>query len=219
MLSQRSLDFLKDLSKNNNRDWFLANKARYEADLKKPFEEFIGKLIQAVQQLDNRVQIEPKKAIFRINRDTRFSKDKSPYKTNVGAIISPAGAKGKEFPGFYIHVEQGLLMLGGGAYFLEKEPLHQVRQYISLHPKRFQEIIKHPDFVSKFGAIKGEQNKKLPTEFQEAAVNQPLLYNKQFYFMAELAPHHALGTEAIPFAMAYFSAGKPLNDFLIEALA
>ncbi len=219
MLSQQSLDFLRDLSKNNNRDWFLANKARYEADLKKPFEEFIGKLIQAVQQLDNRVQIEPKKAIFRINRDTRFSKDKSPYKTNVGAIISPAGAKGKELPGFYIHVEQGLLMLGGGAYFLEKEPLYRVRQYISLHPKRFQEIISQSDFVSKFGEVKGEQNKKLPAEFQEAAVNQPLLYHKQFYFMAELSPQHALSAEAVAFAMEYFSAGKPLNDFLVEALS
>ena len=219
MLTQKSLDFLKDLSKNNNRDWFQENKARYEADLKKPFENFVGQIIHEIQKIDPRITIEPKKAIFRINRDTRFSKDKSPYKTNVGAIINPGGTKGKELPGLYIHLEAGAMMLGGGAYFLDKEPLYQVRQYIMLNPARFNNIINDSNFKAHFeNGVVGETNKKIPAEFQEAAANQPLLYNKQFYVMAELDPQNALRDDALAFVMLHYNAMKPLNDFLIEAL-
>lgn len=219
MLTQKALDFLRDLSKNNNRDWFQENKARYEADLKKPFETFIGQIIQEIQKVDQQIIIEPKKAIFRINRDTRFSKDKSPYKTNVGAIISRAGTKVKELPGFYIHLEQGTFMLGGGAYFLEKEPLYQVRQHIMLNPQRFKDIINHPNFKNKFDeGIQGEKNKKLPAEFQQASENQPLLYNKQFYVMAELDPKTILQDDIITQVMEHYTVIKPFNDFMIEAL-
>ncbi|MFN7117032.1 MAG: DUF2461 domain-containing protein [Saprospiraceae bacterium] len=219
MLTQKALDFLKDLTKNNNRDWFQSNKARYETDLKKPFEHFIGEIIREIQKSDPQITIEPKKAIFRINRDTRFSKDKSPYKTNVGALISRAGTKVKELPGFYIHLEQGVFMLGGGAYFLEKEPLYQVRQHIMLHPQRFKDIINHPTFKDKFEeGVLGEKNKKLPAEFIQSAKQQPLLYNKQYYVMAELDPKTILQDDVISLVMAHYQAMKPLNDFLIEAL-
>lgn len=219
MLTQKSLDFLRDLASNNTREWFQENKARYEVDLKKPFEDFIGQVIREVYKIDPRISIEPKKAIFRIHRDTRFSKDKSPYKTNVGAYLSPAGVKGKELPGLYLHLDQHTFMLGGGAYFLDKEPLHQVRQHILLNPTRFQAIITHPDFVAKYKALsQGEQNKKLPIEFQEAAKAQPLLYYKQFFAGAELSPQTILQPDVIEIVLAHYKALKPLNDFLIEAM-
>ena len=215
MLTQSSLDFLKDLSKNNNRDWFQTNKARYEKELKKPFEDFIGQIIQEIKKEDPRITLEPKKAIFRIHRDTRFSKDKTPYKTNVGAYISPA----KELPGYYIHLEQGTFMTAGGAYSLEKEQLYQVRQHISRNPQHFKDIINHPDFKAHFEeGIRGEQNKKLPPEFQEAAKKQPLLFNKQFYAGAELDPKIILQADVMNVVMSHYHALKPLNDFLIEAL-
>ncbi len=213
MLTQKSLDFLKDLAKNNNRDWFQTNKTRYEVDLKKPFEDFVGQIIQEIRKVDERVTVEPKKAIFRIHRDTRFSKDKTPYKNNVGAIISP---KGKDEPGLYIHIEHGMLMLSGGAYFLEKEQLYKVRQQIMMHSEQFHDIINKVAFKEKFGTIQGEKNKKLPVEFQEAAVQQPLLYNKQFYAMAELDPKEVLREDAVGFVLEYYKAIKPLNDFLLE---
>lgn len=219
MITEKALEFLKDLAKNNNRDWFQANKARYEADLKKPFEHFISKIILEIQKVDDRVVLEPKKAIFRINRDTRFSKDKSPYKTNVGAYISPKGVQSKELPGFYIHLEQGTFMLGGGAYFLEKEPLYRVRQHIMLNPERFISILNDPAFVEKYESLaKGEQNKKLPIEFQEAATNQPFLLYKQFYAGAELDPTLVMKDNILDIVMEHYHAIKPLNDFLIEVL-
>ena len=218
MLTKQSLDFLKDLSQNNNRDWYHANKERYNSDLKLPFEAFIGELIEAYKSIDPEIAIDAKAAVFRIYRDTRFSKDKTPYKTHVGAVISRYGRKGHEYPGNYVHVEQGRLMLGGGAYFMDKNNLQKVREHIMKYPKTFSKLIENTDFVKKYGEIKGEKNKRIPKEFREFAEEQALIFNKQFYFMAELDPKHILGEKGVDFAMDYFRAGQTLTSFLKEGM-
>lgn len=218
MLTKKSFDFLKDLSRNNNREWFQTNKKRYEAELKLPFEQFISSLIESYKKLDPQINILPKDAVFRIHRDTRFSKDKTPYKNHVGALISRYGRQGKEFPAHYIHIEVGRLMLGGGAYFLEKDSLEAVRQHIMRNPERFSRIINNPEFMEKFGEVKGEKNVRIPKELQAFAKEQPLIANKQFYFMAELPPENIMGDGAVEYAMNYFRAGEELNVFLREAM-
>ena len=218
MIDQTSLNFLKDLKQNNNREWFHANKKRYEAELKGPFQELVARLIEAFQEVDPAIQIPPKDAIFRINRDTRFSKDKSPYKTNVGAIISRYGRKSKEYPGFYVHIEPGNIMMGGGAYFLPKEALYKVRNHIALHLKEFKKILTDKTFTEKFGTIKGEQNKRLPKEFQSVQTEEPLIANKQFYFMAEMDPKAALKEGLVALGASHFKAGYQVNRFLVEAM-
>lgn len=218
MLTKDSLDFLKDLTKNNNREWFHANKKRYESELKKPFEEFITELLEAYKTIDPETNITYKEVVFRIYRDTRFSKDKTPYKTHVGGLVSRYGRKGKEYPGYYIHVEPGRLMLGGGAYFMERATLQSTREYIMQNSAEFSKIINNPTFKDKFGEIQGEKNKRIPKEFREFEAEQPLIANKQFYFMAELPPKNILGSKAIDFAMDYFRAGEELNGFLKAAM-
>lgn len=205
--------YLKDLSKNNNRDWFHQNKKRYETNVKKPFYNLITELAQA-----QGYNLQAKDAVFRINRDIRFSKDKSPYKTNVGAIISEYGRKGKEQPGFYIHIETGSLMIGGGSYFVDKDALQKIRQHIQNNLSTFNNIINNKDFVEKFGNIKGDKNVRIPKEFKETAEQQALIANKQFYFMAELAPDNVVREDLVSFIVSYFKAGQPLNDFLQEAI-
>lgn len=218
MLSQASLDFLRDLAQNNNREWFHENKKRYEKDLKKPFQNQVQTLINVFQQHDPEIQIEPKQAIFRINRDTRFSKDKTPYKTNVAAIISKEGRKGKEYPGFYFHFEFGMLMMGGGAYFLEKDALQRVREQIVQQPERFESIVTDANFIKHYEELKGEKNKRLPKEFKAFAERQPLIANKQYYAMAELDPKLVLQDDFPAIAESYFKALQPLNQFLAEAI-
>ncbi len=218
MLTKKSLDFLKDLSKNNNRDWFHTNKKRYETDLKLPYEQFISNLIEAYKEIDPEISISAKEAVFRIYRDTRFSKDKTPYKTHVGALISRHGRKGKEYPGNYIHVETGRLMLGGGAYFMEKDSLQKVRNHIMQHASEFKSIIGNPGFVDKFGEIKGDKHKRIPKEYKEFHEEQPLIANKQFYYMAELPPTKVLGDGGVDYVMDYFKAGEELNKFLRTAM-
>ncbi|MCW5921351.1 MAG: DUF2461 domain-containing protein [Saprospiraceae bacterium] len=223
MLSADFLQFLYDLSQNNNRDWFEKNKKRYEATVKKPFEATVAAIIERVLPFEPGYgPIVPKDCIFRIYRDTRFSKDKSPYKTNVAASFNPKGIKSTadamSYPGYYMHIEFGALWLGGGAYFLDKEPLRKVRTAIMQAPETFRTLILEKNFVEKYGNIRGERNKVLPPEFKEAAKSEPLLANKQFYFMAELAPEHALQSDFPDFVADYFKAGKALNDFFRTAI-
>ena len=210
------LPFLKDLKKNNNKEWFHANKKRYEASLKEPFKELVGEVITLLQKQEPSIQIEPKNAIFRINRDVRFSKDKSPYKTNVGAIISPYGKKQKDYPGYYLHIEGGNLMIGGGMYFLQGPDLLKMREHIAANLTRFNKIIKAKKFTSTFEEIKGEANKRIPKEFREIAEKQPLIANKQFYFMSEHDPKKVLAKDPAKFVVKTMLAGKDLNLFMRE---
>lgn len=218
MLTQDFLQFLYELSQNNNRDWFEKNKKRFEATVKKPWEETVDAIIENIRSFDPLIRASAKDCVFRIHRDTRFSADKSPYKTHMGAIVTSIGRKGMAEPGYYIHAEFGQLMLGGGAYFLDKEPLHKVRLAIAKSPSGFREIIENQEFVQNFGTLKGERNKVLPPEFKEAAKSEPLLANKQFYFMAELPPDHLLRPDFPQFAAEYLKAGKALNDFCRAAV-
>lgn len=219
MLTSDTLQFLYDLSHNNNRDWFEQNKPRYEKAVKKPFEQTVASVIERIQAFEPDFQIMPKDCIFRINRDTRFSSDKTPYKTHIAAVFTPRGRQTMHFPGYYLHVEYGALEIGGGAYFLEKEPLHRVRTAIAQNPDDFRSLIEAPDFQEKYGGLQGEKNKLLPPEFKSAAAKEPLLYNKQFYFMAELDPELALGPGFPDLAAEYFRCAKPLNDFFSNWLA
>jgi uncharacterized protein (TIGR02453 family) len=223
MLTSDSLQFLYELSQNNNRDWFEKNKKRYESALKKPFEAAVAAIIERVRQFEPGYgPIEPKDCIFRIYRDTRFSKDKTPYKTHVSASFNPKNVKSTSdalsYPGYYFQVEFGSLWMGGGAYFLDKEPLRRVRTAIAQDPEAFRALLAAPDFVEKYGEIKGERNKVLPPEFKEAAKTEPFLANKQFYFMAEMDPENALRPDFPDFVAAHFRAGKPLNDFFRQVI-
>jgi len=218
MLSPDLLQFLYELSQNNNRDWFEKNKKRFEATVKKPFELLVGELIERLKTLEPEFQIQPKDCIHRIYRDTRFSADKTPYKTHVSAVFTQRGRQTMDQPGYYLHLEFGNLMLGGGAYFLDKEPLQKARAAIAQDPEAFRSIIFDPNFVEKFGDIKGERNKVMPAEFKEAVKKEPFLANKQFYFMAELDPETCLRPDFADFVLDYFRAGKQLNDFFRAAV-
>lgn len=218
MLHTDFLQFLYELSQNNNRDWFEKNKKRYESTVKKPFEALVGDIIGQIKAFEPGFQIQPKDCIHRIYRDTRFSADKTPYKTHVSAVFTARGKQTMEQPGYYLQIGFGSLMLGGGAYFLDKEPLAKARKAIAQDPEAFRAVAFEPDFVQKFGEIKGEKNKVMPAEFKEAVKNEPFLANKQFYFMTELDPETCLRPDFSGFVADYFRAGKPLNEFLRTAI-
>lgn len=218
MLNNDFLQFLYELSQNNNRDWFEKNKKRYESSVKKPFEETVGAVLERIRSFEPGFTATPKDCIFRIYRDTRFSADKTPYKTHVGAVLTSQGRKNMDQPGYYLHIEFGNLMLGGGAYFLNKEPLRKVRTAIMQDSGTFRDLVGNKEFIEKFSEIKGEKNKVMPPEFKEAVKSEPMLAHKQFYFMAEIDPENVLRPDFPDFAASYFKAGKPLNDFFRAAI-
>ncbi|MFN4079315.1 MAG: DUF2461 domain-containing protein [Saprospiraceae bacterium] len=220
MLTPESLQFLYDLSQNNNRDWFAANKSRYEAVLKKPFERMLEALIDEVLTFDAEIgRPAARDCVYRIYRDTRFSADKTPYKTHISASITPGGRKTgmDSFPGYYIHLAYGALMLGGGAYMIDKPQLAQLRRAIAQDPQALQSILAAPDFKEHYGELRGEKNKILPPDFKGLQI--PELYYKQFYFLRESDPEEALDPNFPKMAAQILRAGKDLNVFLRRALA
>ena len=218
MLQSDFLQFLYDLSQNNNRDWFEKNKKRYEATVKKPFGQLVGEIIERLRSFEPGFQIQPKDCIHRIYKDTRFSADKTPYKTHVSAVFTQKGRHTMDQPGYYLHIAFGNLMLGGGAYFLDKEPLAKVRTAIAQDPDTFRALVLDQNFSEKYGEIKGEKNKVLPAEFKEAVKKEPFIAYKQLYFMAELDPENCLRPDFVDFVGDYFKAGKELNEFLRRAI-
>lgn len=216
-----SLDFVKffkELSKNNNKEWFDKNRKTYEKAVKKPFAAFVGEMIERIRHYEPEVKIEPKDAIFRINKDIRFSKDKTPYKTNVSANISEYGRKNKAYPGFYFQLSHDKIMLVGGAYMIETLLLQQIRSYIARNLKDFAAIYNDKNFKEKYGSILGEQHKRLPDEFKSVTDKEPLIANKQFYYSSELKPTLITQDDLPDKLMEYYVAGKKLNDFLRTAI-
>jgi uncharacterized protein (TIGR02453 family) len=217
MLTAATLNFLSDLAMNNNRDWFHANKPRFEQEVQKPFLVFVAGIIEGLVEIDPRFQVSAKDAVFRIYRDTRFGTDKTPYKTNISASITPLGKK-SNFPGFYVQVDAEKMMIGGGAYSLEKEQLLKIREGIAQQESHFLELIKDPNFVQHYGAMKGENLKRVPVEWKEVYERIPLIVNKQFYFMAEMDSDAVLKSNAVEVAVDYAKAGLPLIDFLGDCI-
>ncbi|MEL6850092.1 MAG: DUF2461 domain-containing protein, partial [Bacteroidota bacterium] len=186
--------------------------------VKEPFEAFVDKLIDRVQEEDPSVMMTAKEAIFRINRDIRFSKDKTPYKTQMSAIISAGGKKNKSYPGLYVEVKPSGVGYYGGAYVLEKEEIHRVRTAIAQDPEGFAELLAQPDFADTFGTLQGDKHKRLPAEFKEVGEIQPLIFNKSFYYNADIPASHILNDDLVDVIMEHFRKARPVQEWLIEAL-
>ena len=212
--------FFRDLAKNNNRDWFKSNKKRYEEEVKVPFYELVADLITRVQKEDPAVNLEVKNAVFRIYRDTRFSKDKTPYKLHMSAVVSRGGRKDMLDPGIYVHVEANKLMIAGGCYNPDKANLEKIRKSIIKQPKEFEKLHTGKTFRKYFpDGITGDRNKILPKGIKEHAEAIPILFQKQFFYYAEYTGKDAAGRKDIaPFIMKHYKAQVKMMEFLREAL-
>ncbi len=212
------IKFFKDLSKNNTNEWFNANRKVYEKEVKQPFAAFVDEMIKRIKKYEPSINIKASDAITRINKDIRFSKDKTPYNTYVAANISAYGKKDKSYPGFYFQFGHDKIMIYGGAYMLETAALQKVRSYIAKNRKAFAAAYSDPVFVEKFTSIRGEQNKRIPEAFAAIAQTEPLMANKQFYYTAELKPDVLLIEHLPDTLMEFYKAGRKLNEFLKAAM-
>ena len=160
MITQEALQFIDDLKANNNTEWMHANKKRYE-NFKKDYHAMIASLLAEMKPLDASLDLlEIKNCTFRINRDIRFSKDKSPYKTNIGMWLS-TNRNRKNSPGYYIHYEKGTSFIAGGVWCPEVEDLKKIRKEISFFHEDLQEIVSDKTFISIFDSLSREDNNVL----------------------------------------------------------
>ncbi|MDA3859734.1 MAG: DUF2461 domain-containing protein [Melioribacteraceae bacterium] len=212
--SNEFINFFNKLENNNNRDWFNENKKEFTSFVKEPFEIFIEALINEIKEVDENIVLTPKEAIFRIYKDVRFSKDKTPYKTNVSAVISEGGRKDFTSPGIYLELSNSVIRFYGGAHFLARNQLQNLREFIADNLDEFHLTINDKKFKKYFGVLLGEKNKRIPSEFKELNLTEPLIANKQFYFLKSLSVKEILSKNLLKTIMDLYHAGKPLNEFL-----
>ncbi len=218
-LSNDFLKFFMDLAANNNRDWFHANKKRHESSVKKPFVIFVDALIEELKKVEPSIQSTAKTSIFRIHRDIRFAKDKTPYKLHASASISTTSKKDYSNPrGLYLEINPEAIRVYGGLYQVDKMQLINIRQAIASQPEKFKSLISERNFVKRFGTIQGEQHKRIPKEFKEAHATQPLIANKQFYYFTEIDSDFIDSDDLIKKIIANYKVSLPVAQFLNDAI-
>lgn len=215
MITNLTFDFLKDLKKNNNRDWFQENKKRYEESHKEVY-TFADKLIEQLNKKDVIETPSGKKSLFRIYRDVRFSKNKDPYKTNRTGSFRRAGANRRG--GFYFCIEPGNTMIGGGFYAPNKEDLQLIRDQISLDASPLRKVLNNKSFKTYFGELRGEQLKTVPRGFDKEDPNIDLLRYKNFYVMHSFTDEEALSPDFIDKAAEGLLKILPFFDVMTEYL-
>lgn len=217
--NQGYIDFFQKLNKNNSRKWFDENRKWYELVVREPFKELIDILLPEIKKLDEGIHLEAKDALFRVNRDLRFSQDKPPYKTHMAAGFSRGGRK-SQYAGFYLQLGLKHIIIGGGLPFIEKESLKKIRIEIGYSTKTFRQIIEDPEFKSLFGFVLGENDRELPKNFIDIYEENPLIANKQFYYGSLYQIENWLFKEELPeHIMKHFHAGFNFNKFLIKAIS
>lgn len=212
------LKFLSGLAKNNNREWFEKNKPKY-LEAKAVFDEYVAAQLDELLKFDEALAaLDPKKLTFRIYRDVRFSKNKSPYKTNFGAAFSPVG-KGLGTPGYYLHVEPGgKSFVAGGLYMPEAENLAKVRQEIDYNGAALAKILKGKKFTELYGTLNEDDKLKRPPKgYAEDNPYIEWLKLKSFLVTHPLKDQALKDKKILKSVTSSFKVIKPLNDFLREA--
>ena len=218
-IPKAGFSFLKKLKKNNNRDWFLENKPAYEENLRRPLQNVIAELGRNLEKKSLGIKFDPKKSIFRINRDVRFSDNKDPYKTNIGAsFVSYRHNKKDEFPGLYLHIEPGNCFIGGGLYMPSGEQIRKIRELINQDPQTFKKIISGSSAKKYFGGMTGERLKTSPRGTPSDHPNIELLKWKQFIFIKRYEDSEFQTGNLAKKIEKEFIAMMPLVNWLNKAL-
>jgi uncharacterized protein (TIGR02453 family) len=212
---KHTLQFLKKLKSNNNRDWFEANRESYE-QAKAEFESFVNTLLVGVKKFDTGIDpaLMAKQCMFRINRDVRFSKDKSPYKTNMGASIAPGGRK-STIAGYYLHIEPGNSFLAGGVYMPEPPQLQAIRQEIDYNGEPLVKLLKSAAFKKYFKGL-DEEGKlaRAPKGYGEDHPLIDVLKNKHFIVSHALTDAQVTDAKAVNYVVSGMKAMHPFLEYL-----
>jgi uncharacterized protein (TIGR02453 family) len=212
--------FFQDLRENNNRPWFQDNKNRYYESVVNPISEFIVCIAPGLKKISRHYIADPKPhggSMFRIYRDTRFSKDKPPYKNHAGVQFRHEAGKDAHAPGFYLHLDIDGLFFGGGVWRPPGPALNRIRDYIADNSRSWGRIT-HSKKIAEVGGIKGDSLKRPPRGFDAEHAHIEDLKRKSFYVMTEAPADHALEAGFVDEVLEGFRRAAPLNRFVTGAL-
>ncbi len=210
MIKKSTLDFFKEITENNHKPWFEANRSLYEA-AKENYLEFISELLVEIRKIEPILEKDLKKYAGRIYRDVRFSKDKSPYKTNISSLIERAHDY-KKCP-FYIHIEPEKSFMGGGIWQPEPDLLRKIRQEIDYNSSDFHAIIQKDSFVELFGTLRGDALKRPPAGYEADNPNIELLKLKQYIVQRSFDNDMVLSKHFIPELCQCYKEALPFFAF------
>ncbi len=221
MLQQSTIKFLKDLKKNNNKPWFDVNRKRYE-EAKADYAYFIQKVIDSFGKKDASIKtLIAKDCMFRINRDVRFAKDKSPYKTNFGASINAGGRKAMNSAGYYFHLEPGGAFAGGGIYVPEADVLKKIRQEIDYNYPAFKKIVSSKKFKAAYGDLDKSKEfslSRVPKGYEVDNEANEYLKLKSYIAMANITDSDLTSKNLLKKITTAFEALHPLVLFINNAM-
>ncbi|MFT4753576.1 MAG: hypothetical protein ACI9GM_000180 [Salibacteraceae bacterium] len=214
-ISKQSVSFLTHLSKNNNKDWFTENKPEY-ISAHENMVDFADEVLTLLNEIDKIETPTGKKALKRIYRDVRFSKNKTPYKNNFGLSFSRQGASRRG--GFYVHIQPNASFIGGGFWSPEKEDLQRIRKHVEVDDSELRKILSSKDFQSTFGTMTGEQLKTAPKGFDKEHSAIDLLRYKQFLIGREFTDTEVLTANFATKVAETLEAMLPFFNVMTEML-
>ena len=213
-------DFLRDLRENNDREWFQANKGRYLAEVRDPMRDFIGAFAAPLAEISPHFVADPRPnggSLFRIYRDTRFSRDKTPYKTNAGAHFRHAAGKDAHAPGFYLHLEPGMCFAGCGVWRPDGPTVTKIREAIDVERDAWTRVTTARDFTETF-ELTGDSLKRPPRGYE---ADHPLvedLKRKDFVALMSFAEAEVVESDFLDRFAGIARRGAPLVEFLSTAV-
>ena len=216
--SAEGIEFFRKLMKNNRREWFQPRKEIFETKLKQPMRELVHEVNREMARFAPEYVTDPDKAIYRIYRDTRFSKDKTPYKDHIAASFHRSGANSGGEGGYYFAVSHKEVAIGGGIYMPMPETLKAVRAHLAEHHEEFRKIVRGKAVRKLYGDVHGEQLTRPPKGFTPDHPAADLVRYKQLLFYVELAPALATSRELQPTIVAHFRAITPFLQYLNRPL-
>ena len=221
MLQASTIKFLKALKKNNNKPWFDKNRSSYEA-AKADFASLVQQVIDQHSKKDPSIKnLAAKSCMFRINRDIRFSKDKSPYKTNFGASINAKGKSAWDFAGYYIHIEPGACFVGGGLYMPPADVLKSIRQEIDYNLPAFKKIVTSKKFKAVYGGLAMDKEyllSRVPKGYEADNPAAEYLKLKSFIATQKISDADLVSENLVKKIVTAFDALQPLLKFINEPL-
>jgi len=216
-----TLQFLADLEQNNDRDWFVANKHRYETHVREPARELIRRLAPHVaEKVSPHFAPSDKKqggSLMRIHRDVRFSRDKSPYKTNIGIHIRQAGGVDVHGPGLYVHIDLDECFIGVGSWRPDRDSLSQIRRRIADEPEEWKAARDDEEFRSYF-QLRGDALERIPRGYDDDHPCAEDLKRKDHLAIAELSIDDVMGGGLVDYCVERFVAARPYIAFLTRAV-
>ncbi len=217
--TEDTIKFLKSLKKNNKKEWFDKNRDKYESYLRQPMMNLIDALSPELKKIDPDIVLNYK-SIFRINRDLRFSKDKTPYKTHYAAAFCFERTKKAELPHVYFHIEPGELIIAAGQYSMEPVNLKKIRYKIFSEFDDYLAIINHKEFKKLYGEVIGVKQMRPATGYEEVTDEQlaEILKMKQFYVFRSYKPEVAFDTSFVDLILHHAKVSHDFVKFLWEAI-